>query len=288
MATKAQIKANQQNAQKSTGPKTADGKAAVSQNAVKHGLFAAKAVISIEDPADYELYRDKYLAELTPAGILESVLAERIVSLSWRLQRAERMHNEAIDVMLARTETNELEKDMQENTGEAQDPPADGLEMLLGRATYDDFSNSRVLERLWIYERRIEYSLISTINKLQNYQFIRQIRESETRKAKPARPSLRSYSEPHLTFSKGLAQYLRDKVAGRRRKEEKQVDLKKQSQFTAEHLAAKSLMKGDYNNNPAGGAEENKAIQSQFPALESITGAEKRKKSLAAANSLTG
>ena len=40
MATQKQIKANRQNAQKSTGPKTSDGKAVVSQNAVKHGLFA--------------------------------------------------------------------------------------------------------------------------------------------------------------------------------------------------------------------------------------------------------
>jgi protein subunit release factor B len=46
MSTKAQTKANQQNAQKSTGPKTAEGKAVVSQNAVKHGLFAAEAVIT--------------------------------------------------------------------------------------------------------------------------------------------------------------------------------------------------------------------------------------------------
>ncbi len=41
MSTKAQTKANQKNAQKSTGPKTVEGKAVVSQNAVKHGLFAA-------------------------------------------------------------------------------------------------------------------------------------------------------------------------------------------------------------------------------------------------------
>jgi len=55
MSTKVQINANQQNAQKSTGPQTDEGKAVVSQNAVKHGLFAAETVITVEDPADYEL-----------------------------------------------------------------------------------------------------------------------------------------------------------------------------------------------------------------------------------------
>ncbi len=58
MSTEAQINANRQNAQKSTGPRTAEGKAVVSQNAVKHGLFAAEAVIRIENPADYEPAHD--------------------------------------------------------------------------------------------------------------------------------------------------------------------------------------------------------------------------------------
>ena len=53
MATKAQTKANRQNAQKSTWPQTVEGKATVSQNAVKHGLFT-DSVIKGENQADYE------------------------------------------------------------------------------------------------------------------------------------------------------------------------------------------------------------------------------------------
>ena len=55
MSTKAQIKANQQNAQKSTGPQTAEGKTVVSQNAIKHGLFT-DSVIKGENQADYEAW----------------------------------------------------------------------------------------------------------------------------------------------------------------------------------------------------------------------------------------
>ena len=51
MSTEKQINANRQNAQKSTGPKTAEGKATSSKNAVKHGLFAEEAVIYGENPA---------------------------------------------------------------------------------------------------------------------------------------------------------------------------------------------------------------------------------------------
>jgi hypothetical protein len=39
MATKAQIRANRRNAEKSTGPRTDEGRTKVAQNAVKHGLL---------------------------------------------------------------------------------------------------------------------------------------------------------------------------------------------------------------------------------------------------------
>jgi len=52
MSTKTQINANRQNAQKSTGPQTDEGKAVVSQNAVRHGLFT-DPVIKGENQADY-------------------------------------------------------------------------------------------------------------------------------------------------------------------------------------------------------------------------------------------
>jgi len=44
MSTQKQVKANRKNSKKSTGPKTDQGKAAVSQNAVKHGLFAQSMI----------------------------------------------------------------------------------------------------------------------------------------------------------------------------------------------------------------------------------------------------
>ncbi|MBN2133328.1 MAG: hypothetical protein JW741_27770, partial [Sedimentisphaerales bacterium] len=102
MATQAQIQANRSNAQKSTGPRTTDGKAAVSQNALKHGLCAERTVIAGEDLGEFEFYRDRMLGELTPDGEVESMLAERVVSLSWRLRRTERAQNEAFDALLAK------------------------------------------------------------------------------------------------------------------------------------------------------------------------------------------
>lgn len=50
MATEAQIAANWRNAKKSTGPKTPEGKKAVSQNAVRHGLLATTALVRGRTP----------------------------------------------------------------------------------------------------------------------------------------------------------------------------------------------------------------------------------------------
>ena len=49
MATEAQVAANRLNAQKSSGPRTAEGKAVVAQNAVKHGLLAREGVLRGKD-----------------------------------------------------------------------------------------------------------------------------------------------------------------------------------------------------------------------------------------------
>ena len=248
MSTEAQIDANRQNAQKSTGPKTAEGKAAVSQNAVKHGLFAAEAVITGEDPADYELYSDKYLAELLPVGMVESMLAERIVSLSWRLKRAERIQNEVFDDMIESEVTNPSAIRSRENhcnrAGiEPDDPRFASDHLALGRIAAGDWGYCRTLDRLLLYERRIENSLYKTINRLKQYQVIRRIKLDETRKPSPP---------------------AKDETATRRAPAYKLSDLQKQSQFAAAHLVAKPLMKGDYNNNPAARVEENKANQSQL------------------------
>jgi hypothetical protein len=101
MTSEAQVLANRLNAQKSTGPRTTEGKAAVSQNAVKHGLSARLDVIKGEDQAEFDLHREAMLGELAPVGSMESMLAERVVSLSWRLKRVERIQNEVFDALLA-------------------------------------------------------------------------------------------------------------------------------------------------------------------------------------------
>jgi hypothetical protein len=81
------LAANQANAQLSTGPKTPQGKKASSLNAVKHGLTARELVICPEDQPAFEELHTAYLAELQPAGILETEMLNAIVHAAWNLRR---------------------------------------------------------------------------------------------------------------------------------------------------------------------------------------------------------
>ncbi len=180
MATEAQILANRRNSKKSTGPKKRQGKADVSPNAVKHGLFARQTVISSENQADFCLERDRILSDLVPESPMESMLAERIVILSWRLQRIDHIQNQTIDALSARNTSSPLTKLTKSLLFKGRDlPQADSDEsahdLALGRMAIKDFSNSRVLDRLLMYERRIENSLYKTIIESQRLRLMRNL-----------------------------------------------------------------------------------------------------------------
>ena len=265
MATTAQIFANRLNSRKSTGPQTAQGKAVVSQNAVKHGIFT-ESVIKGEDPADYEAYHDQFLAELAPVGMRESVLAERVISLWWRLKRAERMQNQVIDEFIESEITNPSPRRKREcyylNQGIRPGDPRFDLDNLpLGRIATSDWSNSSVLDRMFMYERRIENSASKMMKELKRFQVIRRLERQEVEKQR----------EPSQSQSETAT-----------RPEEKECDLKKQSQYTQATMGVTPLMQGVYDNKPAGRIEENKAKQSQSNAPAMTKGAGKRKKSVTA------
>src|SRR5919107_4615786 len=86
-----QSRANRRNAQKSTGPTTSEGKAAVRHNALKHGLLAEDVLLRGEDKDELRALGDRMVAELQPEGELEEQLVEQIVADRWRLRRLHRV-----------------------------------------------------------------------------------------------------------------------------------------------------------------------------------------------------
>jgi hypothetical protein len=179
MATEAQILANRRNALKSTGPRTHEGRAAVSQNAVKHGLSAQNDVICSENHAEFDLHRAQILEELAPETPMESVLARRIVSLSWRLKRAVHFQNQAIDALNAPKTTSlyRLKKSrlLKRQGLSPTETSKSSSALALGRLAVKDFANARVLDRLLMYERRIEHSLYKTLLELQRLSLVKKL-----------------------------------------------------------------------------------------------------------------
>jgi hypothetical protein len=181
MTTEAQIEANRKNALKSTGPRTTEGKEASSQNATKHGLRTNRNVIKTESQEEFDIFRDNMLADLAPDGAMEEMLAERIVSLSWRLKRAEHFQNAVIDALIEHGLHGSSYglSWSSDCTQKAQDQAASGdMDVLLGIVINKDFANSRTLEQLLIYERRIESSLYRTIAEFKK---ARQLKNTENR-----------------------------------------------------------------------------------------------------------
>ena len=82
-----QFEANKRNADKSTGPKTEEGKAVSSQNARTHGFTATTVVLSTEDKVLYEFNRGQFHESLKPVGFIEIQLVDEIASARWRQQR---------------------------------------------------------------------------------------------------------------------------------------------------------------------------------------------------------
>jgi len=87
MATEKQIAANRRNAQLSTGPRSVEGKAASSRNALKTGLYCRGIIIGKELPSVLEDLEAAYTAQYLPATPTERALVDSLIHYEWLLRR---------------------------------------------------------------------------------------------------------------------------------------------------------------------------------------------------------
>jgi hypothetical protein len=88
MATAAQIIANRNNAQLSTGPKSEEGKAVVAQNRLSHGLSSKSfALLPVEDPGEWETLLNALADEHRPDSPTASFLVTELARAQWKLNR---------------------------------------------------------------------------------------------------------------------------------------------------------------------------------------------------------
>jgi hypothetical protein len=112
MSSIRQIFANRENAKRSTGPVTPEGKAISSQNRVVHGLSGQFRVIAGENQAAFNDMLDEFMRDEQPIGIAEVELVKKMVESIWLSNRARR-YQEACFVVKPQTreqlERNEAE-----------------------------------------------------------------------------------------------------------------------------------------------------------------------------------
>ena len=79
---------NRENAQHSTGPRTAAGKAVVSQNANRHNL-TGRLLIRDDEAEAFHHFQTQHQNQLQPQGALELTICEQLIAAGWNLRRIE-------------------------------------------------------------------------------------------------------------------------------------------------------------------------------------------------------
>ena len=102
IVSEARVAANRRNAQRSTGPKTEEGKQRSRANALKHGLCAS--VVVAEDVQLVQQRASDWFDALKPQDEFQSWLVDEIAVLSIRIDRCERMERRARDLKAMRAE----------------------------------------------------------------------------------------------------------------------------------------------------------------------------------------
>jgi len=82
-----QHKANRQNAQHSTGPKSPEGKAGIRFNALTYGLRTRETLLERENGAEYSQLWDELEADWSPQTRIERCHLETMVTSQWLLKR---------------------------------------------------------------------------------------------------------------------------------------------------------------------------------------------------------
>ena len=95
----AKLLANRRNAQKSTGPRTAEGKAISRENSFKHGMTGEGVVVTGEDAAEIDSRFAVLESEFQPGSKFAGLLVRRVAMITVRLERCVRQ--EAANIFAA-------------------------------------------------------------------------------------------------------------------------------------------------------------------------------------------
>ena len=206
METNKQIRANQKNARKSTGPRTAEGKRVSSKNALSYGLHSQMLVLPDENPEEFQSHSSALQEYFQPVGIAEKELVNRLANLFWRLRRSYRIetsiltqkyfqekaeraddkaatfvqtsmssHDEFVSRMHRTTETviNEKEYTKAQQEAEKAIEQMNREPTIIGDAFLRDASDNDALTKLSRYETTLQRNLSRTLQEFLQLQAAR-------------------------------------------------------------------------------------------------------------------
>ena len=164
--------ANRANAQRSTGPKTERGKARSAMNAVRHGLAARASLLPGEDGDELARFAAEMEADLRPCGAAQREVVGRIVSLSWRLRRVAAVEEtmwqeddqERVRRHAAGVEVRTMFSHLPWGAPEEESQEASGEQFVARQFAQ---RNTSSLERLAVYEQRLDRALHAAFRQLQ-------------------------------------------------------------------------------------------------------------------------
>lgn len=160
----AKQEANRRNSQRSTGPKTENGKARSRCNAMKHGILSSALLIrsgyGAEDAQEFELFYADLVEDLDPIGILEEMQVERVSICWWRQKRVLQAEAGRISKAFAEADPRFLFADLQPLSNPALATLRDHLRVPLGKE----------LDCLLRYESSIQRQLNNALNQLERLQ----------------------------------------------------------------------------------------------------------------------
>ena len=145
MVSERRIEANRKNAQRSSGPRTPEGRAKSSMNALRHGITGQVSIMTVEDRGAHDKFVQELIEGLQPEGAVELQFASVIAEDFWRLQRIRAVEND----MLALG-----------NFSDAASIDVDHPEIHASLTRAQTFlDQSKDFERLTLYEQRINRAI---------------------------------------------------------------------------------------------------------------------------------
>jgi hypothetical protein len=171
MISEKQLAANRRNAQRSTGPKTEEGKKISALNARRHNLTGQVTAMTDADRIMHDAFSASIVEGLAPEGAMEVQLAQRVATDSWRLNRISAVE----DNLFA------LGHNAKSDETETEHPEIHAA--LTSAKVFKE--ESKQLQLLTLYEQRINRNIQKNLATLQALQSARLAkREAEMKEAK--------------------------------------------------------------------------------------------------------